>query len=772
MSEKIIKSVRIRERWGSINVYNNNGSPIYKWSEKGFDTKISLFKSGTSGKKRVVRAYDEGGAERGSGDPQKGDRFSSKNLKLWNPIEYTTDGSDLDFKYGQYGDDAFIFQYITTQAAIIRREKYYDGTTWKPGPYTSSELPDSILSEWISIKDVNNNSEDYNVYSPSYFGLSLNETDVKYRKKFGYKPPYFEIIQDPFIEAKDELSKKKLLLRNFGQDRYYLNNGSSVWIEWSQVDDHKTPFKDGTMISGTEHSDNWGRELDIYDINKFPEMNSIIGSTKQLIKKRATIYGPNNEKFCLSSEITDKKIIDVPETEDWNKIRKDIGFLSERELDGIKYESKIWDYNISRELAGLPKKNVDKSLYNNGIYDEEILNEILEKWRQVYGNQKLELINIYGTPSTSIEFLLPIQSNIVTTTGSSGSTGSSASSVLITSSASGVIGASGATGASASKPKRVTGSYIFDVTRSNYLINSELGELLIIEKETIEDPFVLPFQESEEDLQELSSEYTENAYSGSEEDLIEDEHSDDAWSEEKAKEDAEVLKKIEGSSTETSPSGQTTLSNEPVTVGKWSFDPIPGEFVTNSGIKIKCVVIDGAPVNITIAGKFLDMQTAAKKDGIDLSVNSGFRSPYDSINASAPSGYSNGVKVNKKCNASASSQDSLYKAYLAGKGNLAAKPGASNHGNGIGLDINAGGKSKGRYIDVNEKRYEWLVKNSWKFGFVRTVAKEEWHYDYRPDIAAKGPYAALPAKDKGLVDTKFYNKKKNGSPWGLDELKV
>jgi hypothetical protein len=304
------------------------------------------------------------------------------------------------------------------------------------------------------------------------------------------------------------------------------------------------------------------------------------------------------------------------------------------------------------------------------------------------------------------------------------------------------------------------------VTKKDYLINDQLGELLIIEKETIEDPFVKPFEESEQDLAILSDEYKESEYVGTEEDLLELEFQEDPATPERAAEDAAALEKIESGSTE-----GTTLTNPPVSAGNWTFDAIPGEFVTNSGKKIKCVIIDGSPVNINIAGAFLDMQAAALKDGISISINSGFRSPYDSINASAASGYKNNKKVGKST-ASASSQKSLYDAYLAGKGNLAAQPGKSNHGNGIGLDINAGGKSKGRFINVNEKIYEWLVKNSWRFGFVRTVAKEEWHYDYRPDVAAKGPYAVLPAKDKGNVDTKFYNKKSGGGYWGLDELKI
>lgn len=737
MAETLLKSVRIRERWGDINLYNVDGSPEYKWIGRGFDTKISVFKSGLTGKKRIVRAFDEGGSERGSGEPQKGDRYSSKTLKFWNPIEYNLD-DQLDWGHGEYGDNAFIFQYITTQAAILKREKYYDGTAWQPSSYTNAELPDIILAEWISIR-VANSGISTELRSPNYFGHSLNESDKIYRKKFGYLPPHFEIIQDPFVEPQDELGKNKLLFRNFGLDRYYLNNGSSILIEWK---------KNGSTITGQEYSDNWQRELDIYDIEKSDDDN-------QKIRKKATIYGPNNERFCLSSEITE--VYDGYGTEEENKVRKDVGFLMENEVDGVKYESKVWKTDRG--------SNVSKKIHNGGIYDEEILNEILEKWQQVYGNTKLKLNDNALTATTpTLEFKLPVLATIATGgTGGTGASGGSAS--LITSSAS-ETGATGATGASASAPKRITGTYIFDVTRKDYLINAELGELLILEKETIEDPFTLPFEESEEDLK-ISSEYVENEYKGYEEDILE--FQEEEVSVEKASTDAAVLDKIESASQ----TSGTTLTNAPVSIGNWSFDPIPGEFVTNSGKKIKCVVIDGAAVNINIAGAFLDMQTAAAKDGVKISINSGFRSPYDSINASAASGYKNGKKVGKST-ASASSQKYLYDGWLAKKPgfNKAAEPGKSNHGNGIALDLSAGGKSSGRFINVNEKVYEWLVKNSWRYGFVRTVAVEEWHFDYRPDVSAKGPYAVLPAKDKGANNTKFYNKNSSGGYWGLDELKV
>jgi len=236
----------------------------------------------------------------------------------------------------------------------------------------------------------------------------------------------------------------------------------------------------------------------------------------------------------------------------------------------------------------------------------------------------------------------------------------------------------------------------------------------------------------------LDEEFTEGGFAGSEEMGIEYEAMEEAPSAERAAEAASVVEQLENST--------------PVNAGNWKLDLIPGTFVTNGGVKIQCCQINGAPVNVKIAGAWLDMAAAAKKDGITLSIGSGFRSPYDSINTKSESG----VKV------SASSQKSLYDAYLAGRGNLAAKPGNSNHGNGIGVDTNAGGKSKGRFINVNKPVYIWLVKNSWKYGFVRAVTNEEWHFDYLPDLAKKGPYGRIAGTDAN----KFY------SEWGLDKLSI
>jgi hypothetical protein len=36
--------------------------------------------------------------------------------------------------------------------------------------------------------------------------------------------------------------------------------------------------------------------------------------------------------------------------------------------------------------------------------------------------------------------------------------------------------------------------------------------------------------------------------------------------------------------------------------------------------------------------------------------------------------------------------------------------------------------------------YDWLKANGPAHGFVRTVNKEPWHWEYRPDVAATGAY--------------------------------
>jgi D-alanyl-D-alanine carboxypeptidase len=107
---------------------------------------------------------------------------------------------------------------------------------------------------------------------------------------------------------------------------------------------------------------------------------------------------------------------------------------------------------------------------------------------------------------------------------------------------------------------------------------------------------------------------------------------------------------------------------------------------------IQVINVGGKPVSKTTGHAFLKMQAAADKAGVKLSLTSGFRTMAE--------------------------QQHLYNCYKTGScnnGNLAARPGFSNHQNGFALDLSTS---------------TWLANNASKFGFVRTVAKEAWHYEY------------------------------------------
>lgn len=74
-----------------------------------------------------------------------------------------------------------------------------------------------------------------------------------------------------------------------------------------------------------------------------------------------------------------------------------------------------------------------------------------------------------------------------------------------------------------------------------------------------------------------------------------------------------------------------------------------------------------------------------------------------------------------------------------------AVPGTSEHELGLAVDINADlSKSE------NEKVYEWLAENAWKYGFIQRypehkaditgIEYEPWHYRYVGKEAAKDIY--------------------------------
>ena len=132
---------------------------------------------------------------------------------------------------------------------------------------------------------------------------------------------------------------------------------------------------------------------------------------------------------------------------------------------------------------------------------------------------------------------------------------------------------------------------------------------------------------------------------------------------------------------------------------------------STGGGKQVAAYVQGRPRSITVqsvgngqylqadaARNFKAMQAAARSAGVNLSATSGFRTMEQ--------------------------QRALYQKYLNGTGNLAAKPGYSNHQNGISMDVGGIG-------GYNTKAYNWLQKNASKYGFANDVRGEPWHWTYK-----------------------------------------
>lgn len=84
--------------------------------------------------------------------------------------------------------------------------------------------------------------------------------------------------------------------------------------------------------------------------------------------------------------------------------------------------------------------------------------------------------------------------------------------------------------------------------------------------------------------------------------------------------------------------------------------------------------------------------------------------------------------------ATMAAQEYFFNLFKSGKGNLAAKPGYSNHQGGIAVDLTVG--------PTSSQVYKWLARNAGRFGFVRTVKSEPWHWEYRPGTPAPSWQAA------------------------------
>ncbi len=112
---------------------------------------------------------------------------------------------------------------------------------------------------------------------------------------------------------------------------------------------------------------------------------------------------------------------------------------------------------------------------------------------------------------------------------------------------------------------------------------------------------------------------------------------------------------------------------------------------------------DAVEVEVRTAQAFLAMRAAAEDAGVELRLESGFRTVDE--------------------------QRELYRAWRKGHGHKAARPGRSNHQSGRALDI--------AVISV-PGALPWLEEHAASFGFKRTVKSEPWHWEYIDVPIARG----------------------------------
>ena len=133
----------------------------------------------------------------------------------------------------------------------------------------------------------------------------------------------------------------------------------------------------------------------------------------------------------------------------------------------------------------------------------------------------------------------------------------------------------------------------------------------------------------------------------------------------------------------------------------WQADEFLGQITL---VDIVDVTLDVERIALKTLEPYMTMVRDAAQQGVIVAINSGFRSFPE--------------------------QKALFDGFQAGLPgfNPANRPGNSNHQNGVAFDISVG-------AGEGNPTYEWLKKNGPARGFLRTVNKEPWHWEFDPQKA-------------------------------------
>ncbi len=135
---------------------------------------------------------------------------------------------------------------------------------------------------------------------------------------------------------------------------------------------------------------------------------------------------------------------------------------------------------------------------------------------------------------------------------------------------------------------------------------------------------------------------------------------------------------------------------------------------TGGGYHGPLVTRDGKPMCPVVGAAFDAMDAAARRDGVDLVVTSGYRTDAE--------------------------QALLFAAHPDPK--WVAPPGTSRHREATELDISIGGGPA----------WGWLAATAGRFGFLQRYSWEPWHYGYLPGCGPGGAVAEGTAAEGALPD--------------------
>lgn len=139
-------------------------------------------------------------------------------------------------------------------------------------------------------------------------------------------------------------------------------------------------------------------------------------------------------------------------------------------------------------------------------------------------------------------------------------------------------------------------------------------------------------------------------------------------------------------------------------VGGYGKLPIPGPLVGMDNGKLPAGTLTplatqpGHQLYAPAAASWNNLVAAARADGIEMRITDSYRDYAEQV-------------------------DLVRRKGLYSEGGLGAKPGTSNHGWGMAVDADV----------TDPQTLQWLKTNGPRFGWVESVPREPWHWEFRPE---------------------------------------